>query len=69
MGYYCKKCGRSFDNLQVLVNAYCSKGGHCEPYTGLETGPFHCRKCGHSYNTLQLLVNAYCCKGGRCEAI
>lgn len=31
MGYYCKKCGRSFDNLQVLVNCGCAKGGRCEP--------------------------------------
>ena len=69
MGYYCRKCGRSFSNLQTLVNCGCAKGGRCEPYEGKETGPFHCRKCGRSFSNLQVLVNCGCAKGGRCEAI
>ncbi len=69
MGYYCKKCGRSFDNLQILVNSGCVKGGRCEPYEGRERGPWHCKKCGRSFDNFQILVNSGCVKGGRCEPL
>ena len=48
--------------------AYCAKGGHCEPYEGRETDPWHCKKCGRTYTDFRyMLRHTYCEKGGNCE--
>ena len=49
-------------------HANCPKGGHCEPYEGRETGPWHCKKCGRTYTDFKyMLQHTYCEKGGKCE--
>lgn len=52
----------------MTQNAYCQNGGHCEPYQGLETGPYHCKKCGIPLRDLFSLVGRTCQRdGNKCE--
>jgi len=69
MTYYCKKCGQSYTDLRYMTqHVYCQNGGHCEPYEGRETGPWHCKKCGREYADFRYMVqHTYCEKGGKCE--
>ena len=69
MNYYCKKCGLSYtDFVYMTRNTYCPKGGHCEPYEGRETGPWHCKKCGREYADFKYMIqHTFCEKGGKCE--
>ena len=69
MTYYCKKCGESYTDFRYMTQCtYCSKGGHCVPYEGRETGPWHCKKCGRTYTDFRyMLRHTYCEKGGNCE--
>ncbi|PBC73508.1 hypothetical protein [Fibrobacter intestinalis] len=67
--FICEKCGAERENLQVLTNGFCPKGGKHEVYRGRETGPFHCRKCGMEYAKMMNLVNGFCRCGGKHEPV
>ena len=71
MKYYCKKCGLSYDDpnaIMFMKSCACQHGGKCEPYQGLETGPYHCKKCGIPLSDLFSLVGRICQRdGNKCE--
>jgi hypothetical protein len=71
MTYYCKKCGLSYDGSNAIMfmkSSVCQHGGKCEPYQGLETGPYHCKKCGIPLRDLFSLVGRTCQRdGNKCE--
>ena len=66
MSVYCKYCGESASNEQVLLNRWCpkhpsgqNKGKHAL-YEGGEKSEYVCVYCGEKYHSLRSLCNDWC---------
>lgn len=64
--FYCKNCGKEFNNVRSLTSSYCvahpdgpNKGKHIL-YEGSEKSKYTCKFCGKQFNDLRSLTSGYC---------